>query len=714
MIRCADGTTYHGDILVGADGAYSGVRQSLYKRLEKHGKLPLSDGNELNKGFICMVGTTDPLDPAKYPGLDSETANINQIIGNNLYSWSAFSVPGNRICWNAILQLSTVKEASEHKFKNSEWGPETSEPMIKEVRDFLIPFGGTLGDLIDATPRNNISRVFLEDNLSPLDVKEAFEMYKAERYSKVKDQFSASKTNAKLIYGHKFIDQVMRYVAFNFIPQKMLDKGAYKGMDFRPQAIFLPQVPNRGTTPVLPQRVSKRYQEEQAKLGKTPKPFHVLISGAGVGGLMLAILLDKAGIDFSVYERAKSVKPLGAVMSLNAGVFPALEQLGIYEPLQKVSLPITGGFNIYNGDMTKVITLRSSVAEFVGYDHIAFARPDFYDLLIARIPPGKIHFNKKVISTEQNEKEAKITCSDGTSYSGDVLVGADGAYSAVRQGLYKQLQEEKALPPLDAQDLNKGFICMVGTTKELSLADYPGIDSKEASINQILGQGNAYSWSAFTVPGNRICWNVISQLDSLGEEEKKKLKNAEWSSESNDAMIAEVKDFLIPLGGTLGDLINATPRDIVSRVYLEDKMFETWNHGRVALIGDGLGAVTAIQDAIALANSLYDIKSQSYQGVKEALQEFRDERYSKVKDQYEASKLNAKLLYGKTWFEKLLRYAVFNFTPRSVQSKGAYKGMEYRPQAVFLPQVPNRGTAPILPQRVSERYQREMQAATVV
>lgn len=57
--------------------------------------------------------------------------------------------------------------------------------------------------------------------------------------------------------------------------------------------------------------------------------------------------------------------------------------------------------------------------------------------------------------------------------------------------------------------------------------------------------------------------------------------------------------------------------------------------------------MTAIQDAVALANSLYDIKCQSYQGVKEALQEFRDERYSKVKDQYEASKLNAKLLYGK-------------------------------------------------------------------
>jgi hypothetical protein len=60
----------------------------------------------------------------------------------------------------------------------------------------------------------------------------------------------------------------MRYIAFTFIPQAILDKGAYKGMDFRPQAVFLPQVPNKGTTPVLPQRISKRYQEEQAKLGK--------------------------------------------------------------------------------------------------------------------------------------------------------------------------------------------------------------------------------------------------------------------------------------------------------------------------------------------------------------------------------------------------------------------------------------------------------------
>lgn len=41
------------------------------------------------------------------------------------------------------------------------------------------------------------------------------------------------------------------------------------------------------------------------------KPPHVLISGAGLAGLFLGILLERAGIPFDIYERAEEVKPLG-------------------------------------------------------------------------------------------------------------------------------------------------------------------------------------------------------------------------------------------------------------------------------------------------------------------------------------------------------------------------------------------------------------------
>jgi len=67
MIRCADGTTYHGDILVGADGAYSAVKQDLFNTLEKQGLLPPNDAKELSQGYFLMVGTTNHLDPELFP-----------------------------------------------------------------------------------------------------------------------------------------------------------------------------------------------------------------------------------------------------------------------------------------------------------------------------------------------------------------------------------------------------------------------------------------------------------------------------------------------------------------------------------------------------------------------------------------------------------------------------------------------------------------------
>ena len=46
-------------------------------------------------------------------------------------------------------------------------------------------------------------------------------------------------------------------------------------------------------------------------------------------------------------------------MSLNAGIFPVFEQLGLFEELQKISLP-SRRFTLYNDDMTKIAVLQSN------------------------------------------------------------------------------------------------------------------------------------------------------------------------------------------------------------------------------------------------------------------------------------------------------------------------------------------------------------------
>jgi hypothetical protein len=56
-------------------------------------------------------------------------------------------------------------------------------------------------------------------------------------------------------------------------------------------------------------------------------------------------------------------------------------------------------------------------------------------------------------------------------------------------------------------------------------------------------------------------------------------------------MCNEVRDFPVDSGSdkhlTIGNLVDWTPKGCISKVMLEEKVFQTWGHGRTALIGDG-------------------------------------------------------------------------------------------------------------------------------
>ena len=87
---------------------------------------------------------------------------------------------------------------------------------------------------------------------------------------------------------------------------------------------------------------------------------------------------------------------------------------------------------------------------------------------------------------------------------------------------------------------------------------------------------------------NRVTWDVVSQIATRPNEED--VRDAGWGPESNSDFVKEIRHFKIPAaygGGVLGDLIDETPSENISRVFLEDKMFDTWHQERTVLIGDG-------------------------------------------------------------------------------------------------------------------------------
>ncbi|KAF9111271.1 hypothetical protein BGX27_005163 [Mortierella sp. AM989] len=439
----------------------------------------------------------------------------------------------------------------------------------------------------------------------------------------------------------------------------------------------------------------------------------VLIVGAGIAGLFLGVLLEQLNIPYHIFERAKEIKPLvldltlGAAMTIGATILPVFEQLGLLEELYSVSLPLITA-DLYNAKMAKIGGVDGSKhREAVGYNNIIFARPKLYEILLRRIPAQRINLGKKILKTQEKEGKVMIFCSDNTSYEGNIIVGADGTYSGVRQSLYKHLNEQGLLPKSDQESLLVGYVSVVGVAKPKDVEKYSQLKDDVSHFTRVLGTDNR-SWGVFSVANKQVCWSLNIQL-TPAEAKVQHFRNSEWGPESNDSTLKEFRSLPCPWGGTMGELVDDTPKELVSKVFLEEKLFKTWYHGRTVLIGDachkmlpgaGVGAATAMQDAVVLANCLFSLPTSSAQNITFIFEEYYRQRYHRAAREMERSKTMSKLTTGQTWMERSVRYVLFNCIPTWLQHLINTKNFEYRPQAAWLPLVENRGTGRVLPQEV--------------
>lgn len=147
--------------------------------------------------------------------------------------------------------------------------------------------------------------------------------------------------------------------------------------------------------------------------------------------------------------------------------------------------PCVALFNILHKDSSLPTFFFASVS--VGYYPAFFARPELYDMLYKKIPSNKIHMSKKLVSFDQDEEGVKVYFEDGSVAEGDILVGADGAHSAVRQHLYKTMEQEGLLPESDTKEMSKGYISLVGTTDPLDPAKYPCLSGPKCEVSFVIG-----------------------------------------------------------------------------------------------------------------------------------------------------------------------------------------------------------------------------------
>jgi 2-polyprenyl-6-methoxyphenol hydroxylase-like FAD-dependent oxidoreductase len=163
----------------------------------------------------------------------------------------------------------------------------------------------------------------------------------------------------------------------------------------------------------------------------------ILIIGGGFSGMSAAILLSEAGHQVDLVEVDAGWRSYGAGISLNGAVFRVFDRLGILESFRSVGA-MTDGVEI-RGPADQVLARLPTPVVHPGCGGTGgVMRPVLARLLAERVRASgaNVRLGQTVTTLRNGVDGVHAGLTDGTSADYDVVIGADGLYSATRAAIF--------------------------------------------------------------------------------------------------------------------------------------------------------------------------------------------------------------------------------------------------------------------------------------
>ncbi|KAL4957974.1 hypothetical protein BDW69DRAFT_155076 [Aspergillus filifer] len=363
-------------------------------------------------------------------------------------------------------------------------------------------------------------------------------------------------------------------------------------------------------------------------------PFRVIIVGGSITGLTLAHCLERAGIDYVVLEKHVDIF---AEPGISIGLMPngsrILEQLGIYADVDKLYQPIKKIYQCFPDGFCIETDSPVNIVKRFGLPFCVIERQLFLDVLFAKFKDkSRIHLGAKVTEVCHTSSEVSVQTADGTTYTGDLVVGADGVHSIVRSEMWRVGNSEPPgfISEKDKAGMAAEFGCVFGVCKAP-----PGQDRWE----HIVRYNQDFCFLFFPATGTDIFFNVIYRL-----KRKSHYPNIPRFSEAEAIQVCEsVADFPVWNGVKFGDLWAQRTRVVL--VPLEEYMYKDWHYRRIVCIGDsvskmtpnlGQGANTAMECAAVLTNRLRTLLADNYpdkpleRSLNDMLEDFNQKQFKRL------------------------------------------------------------------------------------
>ena len=163
----------------------------------------------------------------------------------------------------------------------------------------------------------------------------------------------------------------------------------------------------------------------------------VAVAGSGVAALATAIQLAKAGVEVDVFEAAPALSALGSGISLQGNALRVFDALGAWDEIREAGYVFEGLHLRAPGPGAPVVAQLPDVKSG-GPDYPAamgMPRPDLARILFAHAEKAgaNIRFGAKVTGIQQSDAGVEVFVNDESAGVYDLLVGADGLNSTVRQ-----------------------------------------------------------------------------------------------------------------------------------------------------------------------------------------------------------------------------------------------------------------------------------------
>ena len=162
------------------------------------------------------------------------------------------------------------------------------------------------------------------------------------------------------------------------------------------------------------------------------------VVGGGIGGLVAALSLHRAGFDVHVYEQAGSVSEVGAGIQVSPNAARVLHGLGLGDDLAAMGVrPLALHQRRWSDGRTLLRTpLADAVVDAFGFAHYQMHRADLLTTLLRALPSERMHVRHRLVAVVDHGDAVEAKFENGKSALVDALVGADGIHSTVQRILF--------------------------------------------------------------------------------------------------------------------------------------------------------------------------------------------------------------------------------------------------------------------------------------